>query len=200
MSDRPPRADARRNRERVLAAAREVFAESGIGVPLDVIAARAGVGPGTVYRHFPTKEALFEAVALARIQDVVADARECATAEDPRAAFDGFLARLAEQAVARSDLNDAIAGHGSAAIAAAAVELQEAMGALITKAQDAGSFRTDVNAAEAVVLLKGLLSVVRGSGDLALAKRVLVVLRDGLTPQREPEINLSTDPPADPGA
>lgn len=194
MGDRPLRADARRNRERVLAAAREVFAESGIGVPLDEIAARAGVGPGTVYRHFPTKEALFEAVALARIQDVVADARACANADDPRAAFDGFLERIAEQAIARGDLSDAIAGLGSPAVAAAAEELKEAMAALIAKAQEAGTFRKDVAATEAVVLLKGLLGVVRGSGDLALAKRVLVVLRDGLTPPREDEINLSTDP------
>ena len=195
-----PRTDARGNRERVLTAAREVFAESGIGVPLDVIAARAGVGPGTVYRHFPTRQVLFEAVALARIQDVVADARACASADDPRAAFDGFLARLAEQAVARSDLSDAIAGQGSTAIAAAAVELQEALGELIAKAQSNGSFRKDVSAADAVLLLKGLLNVVRGSGDLALAKRVLMVLRDGLTPPRDDEINLSIDPPGGSGA
>ncbi|MFD6451097.1 helix-turn-helix domain-containing protein, partial [Nocardia sp. NPDC060220] len=58
---RPLRADARRNRERVLAAAQEAFAAEGISVPLDDIARRAGVGAGTVYRHFPTKEALFTA-------------------------------------------------------------------------------------------------------------------------------------------
>jgi AcrR family transcriptional regulator len=182
MSDRPLRADARRNRERVLAAAREVFAESGIGVPLDEIAARAGVGPGTVYRHFPTKEALFEAAALARVQDVVADARASAEAADPRAAFEGFLERVAEQAVGRGDLSDAIAGLGSPAVAAAAEELKEAMAALIAKGQAAGVIRKDVDAAEAVVLLKSVLGVVRGSGDLALAKRVLVVFRDGLMP------------------
>ena len=72
---RPLRADAARNRENVLRAARDAFAESGYGVPLDEIAARAGVGPGTVYRHFPTKEALFEAVVTVRVQDLVADAR-----------------------------------------------------------------------------------------------------------------------------
>jgi len=75
MADRPLRADARRNREKVLRAAREAFAASGYGVPLDEIAARAGVGPGTVYRHFPAKEALFEAVVTARIEDLIADAR-----------------------------------------------------------------------------------------------------------------------------
>lgn len=73
---RPLRADAARNRENVLRAARDAFAESGYGVPLDEIATRAGVGPGTVYRHFPTKEALFEAVVTARVVDLIADARE----------------------------------------------------------------------------------------------------------------------------
>src|SRR5580704_16170247 len=79
---RPMRADAARNREKVLRAAREAFAESGYGVPLDEIAARAGVGPGTVYRHFPAKEALFEAVVTARITDLVTDARARAGAAD----------------------------------------------------------------------------------------------------------------------
>src|ERR1700741_2859748 len=79
---RPMRADAARNREKVLRAAREAFAESGYGVPLDEIAARAGVGPGTVYRHFPAKEALFEAVVAARLADLLEDARERAGAAD----------------------------------------------------------------------------------------------------------------------
>ncbi len=75
MPDRPLRADARRNRDKVLRAARDAFAVGGIGVPLDEIAARAGVGPGTVYRHFPTKEALFQAVITVRIEDLIADAQ-----------------------------------------------------------------------------------------------------------------------------
>src|ERR1700734_2354819 len=105
---RPLRADAARNREKVLRAAREAFAESGYGVPLDEIATRAGVGPGTVYRHFPAKEALFEAVVTSRIEDLIADARSRAGAADPGAAFFGFLARLAEESAAKRDLPDAI--------------------------------------------------------------------------------------------
>jgi AcrR family transcriptional regulator len=75
MTDRPLRADARRNRENVLRAARDAFAASGYGVPLDEIAALAGVGPGTVYRHFPSKEELFEAVIATRVRDLIDDAR-----------------------------------------------------------------------------------------------------------------------------
>src|SRR5579859_6404710 len=110
---RPLRADAVRNRENVLRAARDAFAESGYGVPLDEIAARAGVGPGTVYRHFPTKEALFEAVVTARVQDLVADARARADAADPGDAFFGFLARIAAESAAKRDLPDAISITGS---------------------------------------------------------------------------------------
>src|SRR6476620_4963253 len=93
---RPLRADAARNREKVLRAARDAFAESGYGVPLDEIAARAGVGPGTVYRHFPAKEALFQAVVTARIEDLIDNARARTDADDPGGAFFGFLARIAE--------------------------------------------------------------------------------------------------------
>src|ERR1700704_3720787 len=99
--DRPLRADAARNRDKVLRAAREAFAESGSGVPLDEIAARAGVGPGTVYRHFPAKEALFEAVVTARLTDLVRDARARASAADPGEAFFGFLGRLSGGAAAK---------------------------------------------------------------------------------------------------
>src|SRR3984885_5201771 len=91
------RAGAARNREKVLRAARDAFAESGYGVPLDEIAARAGVGPGTVYRHFPTKEALFEAVVTVRVQDLAANARAGADAADPGQAFFGFLALVAAE-------------------------------------------------------------------------------------------------------
>src|SRR5580693_8328714 len=100
---RPLRADAARNREKVLRAARDAFAESGYGVPLDEIAVRAGVGPGTVYRHFPTKEALFEAVVAARLQDLVADARGRADSGDPGSAFFGFLGRVAAESAAKRD-------------------------------------------------------------------------------------------------
>src|SRR5438876_7565800 len=79
---RPLRADAQRNRAKVLAAAQEAFAAEGIAVPLDEIARRAGVGAGTVYRHFPTKEALFEAVIADRLEHFAEHATSLGTAED----------------------------------------------------------------------------------------------------------------------
>src|ERR1700733_15507536 len=94
---RPLRADAQRNRLRVLEAAEAVFASEGISVPVDVIAEKAGVGVGTLYRHFPTKEKLFEAILIQRLEELVTDARARLGAEDPGSAFFGFLEHLVEE-------------------------------------------------------------------------------------------------------
>ncbi len=182
MPERPLRADARRNRERVLVAARAAFAESGYGVPLDVIAARAGVGPGTVYRHFPTKEALFEAVTVARVRDLVALARAGADAPEPGAALDAFLARLADEASAKRDLPDALGGAGEAAVAIARTELHEALDALLARARSAGAVRAGIGATELMALLKGLLHAAQESADPDLVAHLLAVVRDGLRP------------------
>ena len=185
MAERAPRADARRNRERVLAAARRAFAEQGYGVPLDEIAAAAGVGPGTVYRHFPTKEALFEAVSVANVEELAADARARAEAADPVLAFDGFLERLAEQALAKRDLPDAFAGAGAQAAAAAVADFHEALGVLLSTAQAAGGVRRDVRVGDLLALFKGLLHAVRSDPDPDVRHRVLAVVRDGLHPRMD---------------
>src|ERR1700751_2521779 len=146
---RPLRADAARNREKVLQAARQAFAESGYGVPLDEIASRAGVGPGTVYRHFPAKEALFEAVVTARITDLVSDAQARAEAADPGEAFFGFLTRIAGEAAAKRDLPDAISVAGSLR-----EDLFAALDLLLRRAQQAGAGRAGSVTSDVLVLLK----------------------------------------------
>ena len=105
---RPLRADARRNRERVLEAARAAFGAEGSDVSLDDIARRAGVGAGTVYRHFATKDALFEAVVLDRIGELVEEAHALADDPDPGRAFLSFvelLARAQYSTAVRRDIN-----------------------------------------------------------------------------------------------
>jgi AcrR family transcriptional regulator len=182
VAERALRADARRNRERVLEAARRAFAEQGYAVPLDEIAAAAGVGPGTVYRHFPTKEALFEAVSVANVQELAADARARAEAAEPGLALAGFLDRVAEQALAKRDLPDAFAGAGADAMAAARAEMHDALAVLLSKAQEAGGVRRDVSVTDLIALLKGLLHAVRADPDPGIGHRLLAVVRDGLRP------------------
>jgi AcrR family transcriptional regulator len=177
---RPLRADAARNREKVLGAAREAFAESGYGVPLDEIAARAGVGPGTVYRHFPAKEALFEAVVASRIEDLITDARSRAGDADPGAAFFGFLARLAQESAAKRDLPDAISVTGSLR-----QDLFAALDVLLRRAREAGAVRAEVGTADLIVLLRGMFASLAGNTDPARRDLVFTVLADGLRPPRQ---------------
>ena len=176
---RPLRADARRNREKILRAARDAFAASGFDVPLDEISARAGVGPGTVYRHFPSKEALFEAVITARMRDIADDARRRADNEDAGAAFFGFLARIGEEAAAKRDMPDAIATPGPLR-----EEIFAAMDVLLRRAQRAGAVRADATTPDLISLLKALLLSLRETPaeETAEARRKLLfgIVTEGL--------------------
>src|SRR5579859_1789389 len=104
----PVRADARRNRERVLEAAEATFASGGAAVPLDEIARRAGVGAGTVYRHFATKEALVEAVLVDRLEALLQQARTALQAPNPGAAFFDYFESMIADAEEKLDLADAL--------------------------------------------------------------------------------------------
>ena len=140
------RADARRNRDQILRAADELFAEEGLAVPVDEIARRAGVGAGTLYRHFPTKEALFEAVLISHMDAIAERGRALAGHEDAGAALFEFLNLLAQESATKKNLIDALAGAGidvkeRASDSKHAVE--EAFTNLLTRAQEgATSART----------------------------------------------------------
>ncbi len=182
---RPLRADARRNREAVLEAAATAFAADGLSVPLDEIAKRAGVGPGTLYRHFPTKEALVEAVVHDRLRRLAAEGAALADSPDPGAAFFAFLDRLAAQAGPKRDLFDALATAGvevGPAVMAAADDLRDQITCLFSRAQLAGAVRADLGPAELTALLSGLLFAMqpRPGADQAV---VLAVFSDGLRPR-----------------
>src|ERR1700729_822128 len=110
---KPLRADAARNRARVLETAYETFAAEGLSVPIDEIARRAGVGAGTVYRHFPTKEDLFRAVVADRIQRIVDEGHALAHGDTPGEALFTFLRSMVLQWGATDrGLTDALAGYG----------------------------------------------------------------------------------------
>lgn len=176
----PLRADARRNRDRILLAARDAFAESGFAVPLDEIAARAGVGPGTVYRHFPTKQALFQAVVAARVTGLVAEAHRRSSHPDPGSAFFGFLAQLGAEGAAKRDTADAITVPG-----ALRADIHDALATLLSRAQAAAAVRPDITAADLITLLKSLLGAVHDNPGPGRVERLFAVLTDGLRPPVE---------------
>ena len=192
MTDaRPLRADARRNRERLLQAAAEAFAADGLSVPLDEIARRAGVGPGTLYRHFPAKEDLYQAVLQDRLQRLADDAQALRQAPDPGAALLDFIDRLVAEAASKRDLADALASRGAdlhAGLAATAGQLRGEMGHLLARAQQGRTIRGDITTADLMALISGILVALgRRPGDQADPGHAVAVLRDGLraTPARQ---------------
>ena len=182
---RPQRADAQRNRARILEAAENVFALEGIEVPVDLIAEKAGVGVGTLYRHFPTKEKLCEAVLLDRLSALTLDACALADAEDPADAFFGFLTHVVEEGVVKRDLMVAVMGAG-VEFEEAAVEvkdgLRDAIGVLLQRAQDVGAVRPDVTPT-AVVSLVGATCQATAHAGSAPACDLLTIVCDGLRAQ-----------------
>jgi AcrR family transcriptional regulator len=185
---RPLRADALRNRQRVLEVAGEVFATEGLAVPIDEIAQRAGVGVGTLYRHFPTKEALYAAVVLSRLEAAVADAHALVRAPDPGAAFFGFVERLVQQGSAKKDLIEALAATGpefQVSLGGAKKELRGALGKLLARAQRVGAVRKDATVEDVFALIHGPFGAIgRGGADSAARARLLRIVCDGLRAQR----------------
>jgi AcrR family transcriptional regulator len=183
--NRPLRADARRNRDRLLEVARQAFAAEGLSVSLDEIARRAGVGPGTLYRHFPTKEALFEAVVHERLRRLVDRARALGHgADDPGAALFEILDRIVTDAAEKADLIDALAGAGvevRTTVAATTADLRHEIGRILARAQDSGAVRDDIGIADLMAVLGGLLLALRHPGGQgADPRRTLAILLDGL--------------------
>ena len=182
-ASRPLRADARRNRVRVLEAAVAAFAESGLSVPVHEIARRAGVGTGTVSRHFPTKEALFDAIVQDRIERLVDHARGLAEAEEPGAALFDFLSAVVEAGAVNRGLADALAGAGfdvEAAVSGAEDGLLGALRALLGRAQAAGAVRRDVEPSDVKALVVGCLARERHAVDAGARERLMSVVRAGL--------------------
>jgi AcrR family transcriptional regulator len=178
---RPLRADAVRNRARVLEVAYETFAAEGLGVPIDEIARRAGVGAGTVYRHFPTKEDLFRAVISDRIEGIVEDGRAVLASGDPGEALFTFLRAVVLWSATDRGLAEALAGVGIK-IEDAVPDLEEAflglLGELLRAAQEAGTVRRDVDVRDVKTILVGAQAMQAYKPDAAA--RLVEVVLDGL--------------------
>jgi AcrR family transcriptional regulator len=182
------RADARRNRCRILEAAETVFTEKGTQVSTEEVAAKACVGIGTVFRHFPTKAALLEGVVLSKLRRLVDEAEALsASHEDPHAALFEFFSRMIAVHSSKRAFSDALAEAGvdmTSATAEVKQELGRAIGKLLANAQRLGTVRKDVGVPELMALMSGAFHAAEHGTDCnETAGRVLGIIFDGLRPQ-----------------
>jgi AcrR family transcriptional regulator len=178
------RSDAARNRANVLAAAESVLDEQGLSARMDEIARRAGVGVGTVYRHFATKEALYAAIVSARVDLLLRDAARLRASADPRTAFFTFFAQVVADAGRKKALTNALQGAGidvKTELTGQRADMRAALAELLHNAQSAGAVRLDVGMPEILALLRGA-SLAAETGDYAgpVLDRALTVVFDGL--------------------
>ncbi|MUL44547.1 TetR/AcrR family transcriptional regulator [Mycobacterium sp. CBMA293] len=181
---RPLRADAARNRARVLEVAYQTFADEGFSVPIDEIARRAGVGAGTVYRHFPTKDDLYRAVIEDRLQSVTDAGRACLASDAPGDALFDFLRSMVRWGETDQGLVDALAGLGidvNTLVPDVEAEFLALVGELLAAGQRAGTVRPDVSPAEVKALLVAVQAAQRYNPDAA--ERVVELMMDGLRPR-----------------
>jgi AcrR family transcriptional regulator len=176
---RPQRADARRNFDALLAAARQVFAEDGTGASLEEIARRAGVGIGTLYRNFPTRQDLFEAVYVDEVEALARIAGEL-SGLDPWEALVVWLRRFVGYATTKRAVYEAL-NHDSAMFASCRQIMYGAGRPLLERAQAAGKARSDVSFEDVLHLVNG----VSGASfvDQAQRDRVLTMALDGVKTQ-----------------
>jgi AcrR family transcriptional regulator len=187
MSTRPLRADAERNRARILAAADEVFAERGLDVSLDDIAAHAGVGVGTVYRRFPDKDALIDALFEDKIDQAVALADDSLEIEDPWEGFTTFMRGMCRMQAGDRGFKDAllVRDRGRERVAAARERIAPRAMQLLTRAQQAGAVRSDLGPFDVPMLNLCVSLIADRTRDVApdYWERVLTIIIDGISAQ-----------------
>jgi AcrR family transcriptional regulator len=177
---RPKRADARRNYDKVLAAAREAFAEGGESTALEEIARRAGVGIGTLYRHFPSRQALLEALYVDEVEEVCRSAAEL-DGGDPWEAlsswFERFIGYIAKKRALAAELLNYL-DHDAPLFKVCRASLFEAGEPLLRRAQEAGVVRPDVDIAEVIQMVVGIGKI--PASEPGQVEHILRVALDGL--------------------
>lgn len=177
------RADARRNRDLLLAAAREAFAESGTEASLRDVARRAGVGIGTLYRHFPSREAMLEALTGEDFDRLAARGRELAAQGEPYGALLTWLRELGSVQRSMKGLPESVLAatrDHSSQLHVSCEGMQKAGAALLARAQAAGAVRADLSALELLALMAGVAwASGYGHGD-ELFERLLTVAVEGI--------------------
>ncbi|MFJ3235595.1 TetR/AcrR family transcriptional regulator [Streptomyces sp. NPDC086787] len=187
--ERPLRADAARNRARLLDVATEVFTIRGVGVPTEEIARAAGVGTGTLFRHFPTKEALLEAVMVRRLEAIAAQTAQLSAELDSADAFFACFRLVIEQSAGKNEFSQALAAAGRdahTALRESSQVVQAQLACLLDRAQQAGAVRQELCLPELIALMAGTGTTMEHLGaDPAARERIFNVVFDGLRPAPE---------------
>jgi len=179
------RRDAERNRQKLIEAGRSLFAERGPDAPFEEVARRAGVGIGTLYRHFRTRDALVEVIYAAHIEEVLAAAEEGAAAEDAWAGLVGFLERVLELQARNLPLRGVFLRHGDdTVVAERRRRIRPALAALIARARAQGSVRDDFTVGDLSLALWSFAPIFEATSEVApeVWRRHLCILLDGIKP------------------
>jgi AcrR family transcriptional regulator len=183
--DRKPRTDAQRNRERILEVAKESFTHSGANASLDDIAKQAGVGPGTLYRHFPTREELIEAVYRTEVEKLAAAERTFAETMPPLGALRAwmllFVDYIATKKIIAAALNSLVGGP-SKIFEASYAQVWEAIRALVKRAVKSGDIRKDLDPIDLLRALIGVANVGTSPEWQQSARRLVDILILGARP------------------
>ena len=178
-----PRADAERNRTRLLDAARTAFASGQDPVTLDQIARDAGVGIGTLYRHFPTREALIEAVYRKELGDLCASAGDLLRTQSPDRALRAWMSRFADYVAAKREMADAIRAvfaSGTVTVSQARDELAAAVQTILDAGAADGTLRADVRPQDVVAMIVGIFTATSIAGGREQLERMFDLLMDAL--------------------
>jgi AcrR family transcriptional regulator len=184
-STRTVRADAARNRESLLAAAEEEFAERGLSASVADIARRAGVAKGTVFRHFASKEDLIASIVCAHISGLTDAARRLSDAADPGAALLEFLTVAADRRQQHDLTFLQSASESDPRVTEVSDQLHSALGTLVDRAHDSGAIRSDITETDVFLLMCAPVHVVENlaAPSPLLWKRYLAIIFDGLRPE-----------------
>jgi len=183
--DRKPRSDAQRNRERILEVAKQAFARSGANASLDDIAKEAGVGPGTLYRHFPTREELLEAVYRSEVEKLAAAERRFAETLPPIEALRAWMLLFVDYIAAKQIIApalNALVGDPKKVFETSYARIWEAIRALVKRAIKSGDIRKDLDAIDLLRALIGVASTATSPDWQQSARRLVDILVIGSRP------------------
>ena len=182
---RKPRTDAQRNRERILEVAKEAFSKSGASASLDEIAKEAGVGPGTLYRHFPTREALLEAVYRTEVEKLAAAEQEFTRTLPPADALRAWMLLFIDHIATKkliAPVVNALLGDPNKVFEASHAQTWAAIRALVKRAIKSGDVRKDLDPIDLLRALIGVANVSTSPGWQQSARRLVDILISGSRP------------------